>query len=148
MIFQKVMNFTFSVPEITTVGAMSKIYFELGYPGKHSILTKSLYTTHIEATRIYIPPGEVYGDYEKMLLPFDTPTWIAIALMIIVSVLTILAIKLKPLRSQKIIFGENNRSPFMNFVAIVLNGSQINNMTGNVPRIFLLTMIFWSLIFR
>jgi hypothetical protein len=106
------------------------------------------YVTEMHPRKIYIPPGEVYGDYEKMLLPFDTSTWIAIVLTTVVSIVTILVIKLKPVIIQNIIFGENNRSPFMNFISILLNGSQVTNMSGNAPRIFLLTIVFWSLIFR
>jgi hypothetical protein len=106
------------------------------------------YVTDMYPRKIYIPPGEVYGDYEKMLLPFDTSTWIAIVLTIGMSILTIVAIKMKPVKIQEIIFGDNNRSPFMNFISILLNGGQATNLSGSAPRMFLLTVIFWSLIFR
>jgi hypothetical protein len=36
----------------------------------------------------------------------------------------------------------------MEFISIMINGSQTRNVIENVPRIFLLTFIFWSLIFR
>jgi hypothetical protein len=90
-------------------------------------------------TKIYIPPVELYSEYEKMLLPFDTPTWIAIALTIVISILAILAIKLMPRLIQNAIFGDNSR--FMNFIDIVLNGSQTSDITGNASRKFLITMI-------
>jgi hypothetical protein len=98
--------------------------------------------------KIFIPPGELYGDYEKMLLPFDLSTWIAISLSFFVSFFAILAIKWLSPNNQELYFGMNNRSPLMNFVSIMINGSQTNNLIENVPRIFLMTFMFWSLIFR
>jgi hypothetical protein len=103
---------------------------------------------HIETLRIYIPPGEVYNDYAKMLLPFDAATWIGVVLIIVVSSLAILLIKKFKSANQEIFLGRNNRSPFMNFVAVLLNGGQHITLMENVPRMFLLTFIFWSLIFR
>jgi hypothetical protein len=106
------------------------------------------YVNEINTRKIFIPPGELYGEYEKMLLPFDTTTWIAIVVMIVASILTVLAIKLKDPLIQAVIFGRNNRSPLMNFINIVLNGGQHTTLIENAPRILLLTLIFWSLIFR
>jgi hypothetical protein len=112
------------------------------------LIKYNYHTVDIQARKIYIPPGELYGEYEKMLLPFDTSTWIAIVMTIVMSILTILAIKLKDRLIQAVIFGRNNRSPLMNFINIVLNGGQHTTLMENVPRIFLMTLIFWSLIFR
>jgi hypothetical protein len=112
------------------------------------ILDVSSYVSDIQPRKIYIPPGELYGDFEKMLLPFDTPTWIAIVLLILMGIVSILIIKLKPPEIQEVVFGRNNRSPLMNFFDIVLNGGQQNAMVENVPRILLVTFIFWTLIFR
>jgi hypothetical protein len=112
------------------------------------ILDVSSYVADIQPRKIYIPPGELYGDFEKMLLPFDTPTWIAIVSLILMGIVTILVIKLKPQEIQEVIFGRNNRSPLMNFFDIVLNGGQQNALVENVPRILLMTFIFWTLIFR
>jgi hypothetical protein len=112
------------------------------------ILEVSTYVIDIQPRKIYIPPGELYGDFEKMLLPFDTPTWIGIVLLILVTIVAILVIKMKQPEIQEVIFGRNYRSPLMNFLSIVLNGSQKNTMVENAPRILLMTFIFWTLIFR
>jgi hypothetical protein len=104
--------------------------------------------TDLQPWNIYGPPGELYGDYEKMFLPFDELTWIAIAVTIAVAVLTILVIKMLSAKIQEVIFGHNNRSPLMNFIDIILNGGQQTNLNENGPRMFLLSFIFFSLIFR
>jgi hypothetical protein len=104
----------------------------------------NVYVTDIEPRKIFIPPGELYGEYEKMLLPFDNPTWIALAVTILVSILMILAIKLLPLEIQNVIFGRNNRSPLMNFFDIMLNGGQYPTIMENTSRILFMTLILWS----
>jgi hypothetical protein len=106
------------------------------------------YTLNFLSQKIYIPPGELYGDYEKMFLPFDLSTWIGISLMASVSLIAIVLIKWLSPNNQEIYFGRNNRSPLMNFISIMINGTQPTNLIENTPRIFLLIFIFWSLIFR
>jgi hypothetical protein len=108
----------------------------------------STYMVEIEQRKIYIPPGELYGDYEKMFLPFDTSAWVAIVLLILFTVFAIVAIKLKPPAIQQIVFGSNNRSPLMNFISILINGSQNTRLIENAPRICLAVFLFWSLIIR
>jgi hypothetical protein len=108
----------------------------------------TFYTTDIEFKKIYIPPGEIYGDFEKMLLPFDRSTWIAMGVMIAAGVLTIIAIMLRPRAIQNIIFGRNIGSPLMNFISILLNGDQPRTSRGNVSRILLIAFMFWCLVFR
>jgi hypothetical protein len=106
------------------------------------------YMIEMEQRKIYIPPGELYGDYEKMFLPFYTSAWVAIVLLVLFVVFAILAIKLKPPAIQRMIFGSNNRSPLMNFISILINGSQNTRLIENAPRICLAVFLFWSLIIR
>jgi hypothetical protein len=106
------------------------------------------YVSSIDLLNICSPPGEVYGDYEKMFLPFDSLTWIAVAVTVIVGTTGILVIKMTAPEIQRVFFGSNNRSPLMNFIDVLLNGGQNTNLIENAPRVFLMTFIFWSLIFR
>jgi hypothetical protein len=106
------------------------------------------YVVNVDAQKIYIPPGELNGEYEKMFLSFDLPTWIAIGVTIFGSSLAILFISRIFSGNREIFFGTNNPSPLMEFISIVINGSQSRRVIENTPRIFLLTFIFWSLIFR
>jgi hypothetical protein len=96
---------------------------------------------------IFIPPGEVYSEYEKMWLPFESWTWIAIAAVVVAGFATIFIVKFFS-NLHQMLFGGNNRSPFMNFIDIVINGGQNTNFSENVPRMMLLNMLLWSLIFR
>jgi hypothetical protein len=103
---------------------------------------------HFEQSKIFIPPGELYGDYEKMLLPFDNLTWIGIVLTIFGGVVVIVLIKWLSPSNQELFFGRNNRSPIVNFISIILNGSQNDSLAENLPRMLLMLFIIWCLIFR
>jgi hypothetical protein len=149
-IFAKYLNFT---PEKTyrkTVD-LSSFYFSLSR-GITSVLAKENFHQmkfmHFEQSKIFIPPGELYGDYEKMLLPFDTLTWIGIVLTIVGGAMVILFIKCLSPSNQELYFGRNNRSPMMNFISIILNGNQSDNLVESLPRMLLMLFIVWCLIFR
>jgi hypothetical protein len=108
----------------------------------------SFYVIDISIRSIYIPPGELYGDYEKMLLPFDVGSWIGISLTVLFVVAAITAFKVFSPSNQELFLGRNNRSPWMNFVSILLNGNQHTNLIGNVPRMFLMIFLLWSIVIR
>jgi hypothetical protein len=122
--------------------------FYMFYLPNNFTAQRSSYVIDIEPRKIFIPPGELYGDYEKMFLPFDNFTWIAIAVTVIVAILTILVVKLTPLKIQEVVFGRNNRSPLINFISILINGGQHGTMVESAPRICLMMFLFFSLIFR
>jgi hypothetical protein len=143
-----VLNFTQKVGQFQITFLKTSISFSTRHLSHDMLVDFNAYVFHGEAQKIYIPPGELYGDYEKMFLPFDISTWIAIGLTIFGSSSAILFIKWISPNNQEIYFGRNNPSPFMEFISIMINGSQARNVNENVPRVFLLTFIFWSLIFR
>jgi hypothetical protein len=132
----------------TTVRVNETLSFYKYYFSAKDIFKYSSYVLNIESRKILIPPGEVYGDFEKMFLPFDDPTWIAIAVTVTVAILSILVVKLTPLKIQEVVFGRNNRSPLMNLISILINGGQDGTMAESAPRICLMMAVFWSLIFR
>jgi hypothetical protein len=145
--FAKELNFTIEKTN-EKYESVQRISFHYGYFFEANHRLTEIHILDIEPRKIFIPPGEVYGEYEKMVLPFDTPTWIGIGLTIAVSCLTIVFIKKFNKSNQEIFFGRSNESPFMNFIDILLNGGQNTSLVENVPRIFLLTFVIWSLIFR
>jgi hypothetical protein len=141
------LNYTSEPVDISLISFKNFTFYVYYFPS--SLTTQvSSYVIDIEYRKILIPPGEVYGEYEKMFLPFQNFTWIAMALTIIAAILMILVIKLCPLKIQEVVFGRNNRSPLMNFISILINGGQDGTMIENAPRICLMMAVFWSLIFR
>jgi hypothetical protein len=90
------------------------IFFYFGYFYEANHWLTDIHILDIEPRKIFIPPGEVYGEYEKMQLPFDAATWIGIVITLFVSSLAIFLIKMFCRSNQEIFFGRNNGSPFMN----------------------------------
>jgi hypothetical protein len=144
----KELNFSIDIQTNNLFMKNNELYLEFRhFPYMESMFAHAL-PLAMEQRTIYIPPGELYGDYEKMLLPFDTASWVAIVLLIVFTISSILAVKLKPVEIQRVIFGKNISSPLMNFISIILNGSQNGTMIENSPRICLAVFLFWSLIIR
>jgi hypothetical protein len=145
--YAKLSNFPFK--EVDGEVFLNKtISFSFDFLTDTTLQSFNTYVTDIESRKLFVPPGGLYSDFEKMLLPFDSSTWIAIIVTIVVSISTILTIKLKHALIQNVIFGRNNRSPLVNFFSILINGGQHTKIVENVPRILFMTLIFWSLIFR
>jgi hypothetical protein len=140
-----VLNFT---QKIGKVNKKTSITFEFTALSIGLLEDFNSYVVSVDSQKIFIPPGELYGEYEKMFLPFDISTWIGIGVTIFVPSLAILIIKKIFPKHQETFFGTNNPSPFMEFIYITINGSQVRNVAENAPRIFFLTFVFWSLIFR
>jgi hypothetical protein len=147
-IFSQHLNFTFSFDSS----------FESSYPDddfgymipfeEFPLDLSDAFVFNIEPRTLIIPPGEVYGDYEKFLLPFDYESWVGIGVVFAATTVLILIIGRLPLKVQEEIVGRDNRSPMMNFISIFLNGGQDGTMIGNVPRILMMTFILWSLVIR
>jgi hypothetical protein len=140
------LNFKINVKNDTEFTNLTISFIATNFPDGYEEL--SFYVTEIQPLKFFIPPGDLYGDYEKLFLPFDTATWIAIGVTIFVSICAILIIKWFSPNNQEIHFGRNNRSPLMNFIEILLNGFQPTALIENAPRFFLLIFMFWSLIIR
>jgi hypothetical protein len=142
-LFDDVLNFT------QQPGNYSESAFWIQFRSTSQITGNwDMFVVFMDSLKIFIPPGELYGDYEKMMLPHDDLTWIAIGVTIFVSCLAILVIRCIFSNLREIFFGRNNLSPLLEFISIIINGSQTRSVIGNAPRIFFLNAIFWSLIFR
>jgi hypothetical protein len=140
------LNYRTKLLDSVSISLESFTFYMFYFPSQVTTQLSS-YVIDIEYRKIVIPPGELYGDYEKMFLPFDDSIWIAIALTVTMAILMILVVKLSPLKIQEVVFGRNNRSPLMNFVSILINGGQDGTMAESAPRICLMMFVFWSLIF-
>jgi hypothetical protein len=142
----KKMNF--KIDALEKIDLTKQISFQFQFMAKLDYTDINIRVLHVEQRKLFIPPGELYGDYEKMFLPFDSSTWIAIGVLILFASSAILAMRLVHLTIQKLIFGERTRSPLLNFISILINGSQHGTMIENAPRIVFATFLLWSMIFR
>jgi hypothetical protein len=106
------------------------------------------YVFDMTTLNIFIPPGELYTEYEKFFLPFDDGAWVAILVTILGTLVAIQVIKRLSPRVTEMVFGKNNKTPVLNFVSIILNGSQHTALVENSARMFLMVFILWSLVIR
>ena len=118
------------------------------------VLLKNL-KTHVRGATIafstylfFVPPGELYTPFEKMFLPFDLETWLAIITTFLIALLAIGVINLCSEKVKNFVFGLNIRTPTMNLLDIFLNGGQLKIPGRNFARFMLMMFIIWSLIIR
>jgi hypothetical protein len=95
-----------------------------------------------------ITPGEPYNNYEKMILPFDTETWIYLILTFALTFFVIFIVNFMPRNIQSVIYGENIWTPTLNVVYIFFGLGQMKLPDKWFPRFILLMFIIFCLIFR
>jgi len=95
-----------------------------------------------------VPSGELYTDWEKLLLAFDTITWLLIVLTFFIAMTTIFIINFMPLYVQRFVFGRNVTTPSLNLFIAFIGLSQVVLPGRNFARFILALWIIWSLIFR
>ena len=104
---------------------------------------------HIFETFTYmVAPGEPYTDLERMFMIFDTGTWIAITVTLLMSLLITIGLTFLPARARKFIAGRNIQSPTMNFMSIFLTCGQVRTPGRNFARFLFTLFVIWSLIIR
>lgn len=96
----------------------------------------------------FVPPGSQLNQVEKLMLPFDTETWIWIAGTLMCAFVTIQVISLLSKRAKDACFGKNVDSPSMNLLSIFFCGGQSKVPENSWARCIFLTFIAWSLIIR
>jgi hypothetical protein len=96
----------------------------------------------------YIPPGELYTPLEKMILPFEDELWIAIIVTLSIGFVTIQIVNFTSKTVKSFVFGRDVESPTMNFVSIILVGSQVKTAGRNFARFIFTLFVIWCLIIR
>ena len=79
---------------------------------------------------------------------FDTGTWIAITVKLLISLLTTMCLTFLPARARKFIAGRDIQSPTMNIFSIFLTGGQVGTPGRNFARFLFTLFVIWSLIIR
>ncbi|CAG9799884.1 unnamed protein product [Chironomus riparius] len=92
-------------------------------------------------------PGDPYSSYEKLLLPFDRPTWILLISTFITAFLVIFLINFLPKTVQDVLYG-NVKSPALNVISSFYGVPQPQIPTLSFPRFILMNFVLFCLIFR
>lgn len=106
------------------------------------------YTNGMTKWVVYIPPGELYTPFEKMFLPFDFELWIAIVVTLSAGFVSIQIISYASDQVKKFVFGRDVKSPTMNFISIILVGSQVKTAGRNFARFIFTLFVIWCVVIR
>lgn len=107
--------------------------------------TKFLYFDSIIAV---VPPAVLIGSLQKLLLPFDFFTWIALSVVLSISIVVIFFLKLCFKKHRDFIVGRNTRNHFLNLWNVILGGSLHNLPQKNFARFLLMCFVIFCLIIR
>jgi hypothetical protein len=97
---------------------------------------------------IYMPPSDLYTPLEKMLLPFEFEVWIAICVTLSIGFVVIQVINCMSLTVRHFVFGRTIQTPTLNFLNIILNGSQVKTAGRNFARFIFILFVMWCLVIR
>jgi uncharacterized protein YfcZ (UPF0381/DUF406 family) len=103
---------------------------------------------HTSAEYLAVPPGPFFNGYEKLLFPFDEPTWTLIFVTFVIAFVTIFVVNLMTNKIRNIVIGENVSMPTLNIVAHFFGCGQIVTPRRNFARFILMVFILYCLIIR
>lgn len=103
---------------------------------------------HESEVFIAIPPGELYNSYEKLVLPFDGPTWFWIGVTFAAAFFTIFVLSFVRPEIANFVIGRGVETPVLNVLRAFFGISQINCPGRNFARYHLMLFILFSLIIR
>lgn len=97
---------------------------------------------------LLVSAGEEYTPFEKLFLPFDYGTWIALGVKFSIGICTILIIKCFGARCQVFVFGSKVQTPIFNLLVAFFAQSQQIQPSTNFARYVLMMYILFSMIIR
>lgn len=128
--------------------------FELAIIDMHNPLLEKSFSAHLSPPlycyefTFVVTKGLKYTPQEKLILPFDTPTWFLISSLFICGYFTIFIIYRLPLKFQKVVFGDKAINPSVNLILIFF-GFGLNQVPKNYfARCILLMFLIYCLIIR
>lgn len=106
-------------------------------------------TTFYEYREIILTtPGELYTSYEKLLLPFDSTTWLLIHITFLAAFIGIFIINKFPKFIQTLFYGENVQTPTLNVISTFFGLAQFKVPKRYLSRFLLILFVYFCLIFR
>jgi hypothetical protein len=97
---------------------------------------------------LMVSQGEEYSGYEKLILPFDSPTWFLIGLTFFAAFLTVYIVHFLSAKIQDFIYGSNVSTPTLHIIVHFFGLGQVILPNRNFPRFLLMIFILFSLIIR
>lgn len=91
---------------------------------------------------------EAYSSFEKMILPFDSLTWISSICVFSTAFISIFIVNLMPKRTRILFYGKNVVTPALNVVAIFFGISQTKLPTNSFARLILMNFVMFCLVLR
>lgn len=130
------------------------IYFEFIIVDVADHLNFNYMVSHI-TTPLYcydftfvVTRGAKYTPLEKLILPFDGPTWLLIILMFAMGYSTIFVLHRFPMELREIVFGDRSLNPSLNLMLIFF-GFGLNQVPRrNFARFLFLMFVLYCLIIR
>lgn len=95
-----------------------------------------------------VPPGSQLSAFEKLFRPFSLVVWILLLLTFSTAFLVITIIKFQKNFLQEFIFGNGNRSPYLNVLIGFVGGSQTVEPQRNFARFLLIMYLLFCLVKR
>jgi hypothetical protein len=96
---------------------------------------------------MYTPP-DPYTNYEKMILPFDSDTWMYLIVVFCLSFLSIFIINQFPKAFKDLVYGKNVKMPSFNVLGAFFGIGQTKLPDNNFGRIILIFFIIFCLVMR
>lgn len=95
-----------------------------------------------------IPHGPPYTPLEKLVLPFKPLVWLCVSIVTGVALILIIYLSRCSKKWQDFVFGEKNRTPFLNYINITLGGVITHEPVRNFARFILMIWMLSSLVLR
>ncbi|XP_055611403.1 uncharacterized protein LOC129758007 [Uranotaenia lowii] len=140
----------------TATGAMQMVIsgranFTLGYFGynylrhRYMSLSQNYYYSMLV---MVVSPGANYEAFEKLLLPFNNPLWLAFLLCLLSALAIIFCIERFPALVKDFVFGRSIHNPSLNLFNVLFGGSSYKLPGRNFARYLLMMWILYCLILR
>lgn len=144
-LYAKKKNFTILIQHRNNSGDIFIPYFELY---SHNYIAFMTFPIKFISFTFLATRGLPYSPTEKLILPFDDPTWIAIISSFIIGFLTILIVYQFPHSIQNFVFGRDNKSPSLCFAQIFFGIGLVHVADRNFARYHFMIFTLFCLIIR
>lgn len=112
---------------------------------QHLSETRALF---VDKIILVIPPASLFGSMEKLLLPFEFFTWIALVLTLTSACFVLTFLLFSSDKWRALIIGLNIKNEYLNIWNILLGGSQTRLPGRNFARFLLMSFVMLCLVIR